>query len=214
MNTCYIFGAAEGEPEELLTDKSDLIIAADAGYNILQKLNLTPDIILGDFDSLGFIPQGKEIITHPERKDDTDTLLAIKVGFKKGYTRFMIYGGTGKRLDHTVANLQTLSYVAEKGGIAYLCGNYYTATVIKNTSISFNSKAVGNISVFAVSSSCEGVTLKGLSYELENATLTSSFPLGVSNEFIAKESSITVKDGLLLIIWQGNTKNLQKNQKI
>lgn len=203
MKTCYIFGAAEGMPTDFKKEKDDIIIAADAGYKHLEDLNIIPDIILGDFDSLGFIPNGKEIITHPERKDDTDTMLAIKTGLKKGYCRFVIYGGTGKRLDHTVANLQSLSFVASKGGRAFLCGDDFTATVIENSSIKFKKTAVGNISVFACSSQCEGVTLKGLSYTLEAETLTSLLPLGVSNEFIAEESEISINKGFLLVIWDG-----------
>lgn len=205
MQTCYIFGAAEGLPREFKKNKNDLIIAADAGFKHSEKLNITPDIILGDFDSLGFIPKGKEIITHPERKDDTDTLLAIKTGLKKGYNRFVLYGCAGKRLDHTIANLQALSFVAENGGRAYLCGDDFTATVIKNTTLRFSDKAHGNISVFSVSTKCSGVSLTGLSYPLEKAELVSSFPLGVSNQFLNIESSVSVSNGSLLIIWQGNT---------
>ena len=89
MKTCYIFGAAEGMPTDFKKEKDDIIIAADAGYKHLEALNIIPDIILGDFDSLGFIPNGKEIITHPERKDDTDTMLAIKTGLEKGYKQFV-----------------------------------------------------------------------------------------------------------------------------
>ena len=203
MKTCYIFGAAEGLPHNFNIAADDLIIAADAGFLHLERLGITPHIILGDFDSLGFVPEGQEIITHPARKDDTDTLLAIKTGFKKGYTRFVIYGGTGKRLDHTFANLQALAFVADNGGSAFLCGENFTSTVIKNSTLRFTKNAKGYISVFSLSDKCEGVTLKGLSYPLENHTLTPGFPLGVSNNFLNTEAEVRVINGSLLIIWQG-----------
>ncbi len=204
MKTCYIFGAAEGLPQKLKTEKDDLVIAADAGFKHLKKLDIAPDIIIGDFDSLGFIPEGKEIITHPERKDDTDTLLAIKIGFKRGYNCFVLYGCSGKRLDHTFANLQALTFVANNGGIAFLCGEDFTATVIENSSLHFCEKATGYISVFSVTTKCKGVTLKGLSYSIENTVLNSSFPLGVSNEFLNTDATVTVNKGSLLVIWQGS----------
>lgn len=200
MKTCYIFGAAEGLPHNFTKKDNDLVIAADKGYMHIQKLGIDPDVILGDFDSLGYIPKGKEIITHPERKDYTDTLLAIKLGLEKGFKFFKLYGCAGKRFDHTLANIQSLSFIANNGGLGYMYGNDFTAIVIKDSSISFKKNKKGCISVFSLSDKSEEVSISGLSYELSNAELTSSFPIGVSNEFVGKDSTITVKNGLLLII--------------
>ena len=200
METCYIFGAGCGLPQKLTPLKGDLVIAADAGLRSLEKLNISPDIIIGDFDSLCRVPDGKEVITFPKKKDDTDTLLAVKKGFEKGYKSFKIYGGTGGRADHTFANIQTLLYISERGGQGFLYGDNFTASVITNGEISFDGQS-GNISVFSLSDKSEGVNIKGLLYEAESLTLKNSFPLGVSNEFINKKAHISVEKGSLLIIF-------------
>lgn len=202
LKKCYIFGAAEGLPEKFEKSSQDLVIAADGGLLHLRRLGVEPDITVGDFDSLGFVPTEGKIIKHPIRKDDTDTLLAVKIGLEQGFKSFVLYGCTGNRLDHTLANIQTLSHIAENGGMGLLCGNGFTAAVIKDSSVCFSSEASGTVSVFSLCEASYGVSLKGLSYPLENAKLTSSNPLGVSNEFIGKASTVTVKNGMLLIVWQ------------
>lgn len=203
MKTCYIFGAANGKPKDFIKKDGDIIIAADAGYKMLEALKIIPDTVLGDFDSLGFEPCAKEIIKHPVKKDDTDTLLAVKVGLERGYKRFVLYGCTGGRADHSLANFQTLCFIASNGGVGYLCGEDFTATAICNSAVGFSSEAKGSVSVFSANTSCENVNIKGLLYSLSNARLSFDFPLGVSNEFIGKESKISVGKGNAIIIWQG-----------
>ena len=190
-------------PKQLQCGADDIIIAADAGYKHLENLGISPDVAVGDFDSLGIIPPNVEIIKHPVKKDDTDTMLAVKTGFERGFNRFVLYGCLGKRLDHTLANIQTLNYIASNGGTGFICGDDYTVTAIKNSNLSFSAKAEGNISIFSADTKASGVTVKGLLYELENAEIKSDFPLGVSNEFIGKESVITVENGTLNIIFDG-----------
>ena len=204
MKTCYIFGALDCSVTDFNPHESDLIIAADGGYSTLTKLNIKPDLVVGDFDSLGSIPENENVVKHPVKKDDTDTLLAVKIGLEKGYKTFIIYGAIGGRLDHTVATIQTAAFVAENGGIAYICDDNHTVTAIKNSSIKFKDTAKGYISVFALSGIAKGVTIKGLLYELDNAEISPDFPLGVSNEFIGRDSEISVTDGVLTIIFEGN----------
>ena len=210
MKTCYIFGAAEGMPFEFAKQKEDIVIAADAGFIALKNLGIKPDIVLGDFDSLGAEPDfdGK-IIKHPIKKDDTDTMLAVKVGMELGFNRFVIYGGTGNRLDHTIANIQTLSFISARGGKAYLCGDDYVVTVITD-SICFKETAKGTLSLFSCTTKSENVTIKGLLYELKDAEISFDFPLGVSNEFVGSSAEISVKNGSLAIIWSGNLNDLQQ----
>lgn len=197
MGICYIVGSmADGY--RVYKKYGDLVIAVDAGYKNLKGVK--PDLVMGDFDSLGFIPNGENIITFPVAKDDTDTLLAVKEGLKRGYKTFVISGGLGGRLDHTMANIQTLAFLAERGARGYLVSENEFVTVIKDTSIEFDKEHSGNISVFALSDKAEGVTLEGLKYPLYNATLTPTFPIGVSNSFTGKTSKVTVKNGMLLII--------------
>ena len=129
MKTCVIFCAAEFDKLERPIGAEDFVIAADGGLRHTRKLGLTPDVIIGDFDSLGFVPEGANVF--PVEKDDTDAMLAVRRGFSQGCREFLLYGGLdGPRLDHTVANFQTLQFVADRGGIGYLVGNTTIACVL------------------------------------------------------------------------------------
>ena len=199
MKKCVIFCAAGFDA--LASPAEDaLVIAADGGLRHTQRLGIAPDVILGDFDSLGYVPEGANVF--PVEKDDTDAMLAVRHGLAAGCREFYIYGGLdGKRLDHTVANLQTLRFLADHGAAGYLIGAEYLLTVLKNGSISFPKDAEGILSVFCMGADAEGVTIEGAQYGLEDGTLSAGFPLGVSNHFIGEEVKISVKNGSLLIIW-------------
>lgn len=203
MGICYIFGAGKGLPECFNRKNEDLVIAADGGIKALERFGVKPDIAVGDFDSLGFVPDCDEIIKHPVMKNDTDMMLAVKTGFERGYTEFMLYGGAGGRPDHTFANIQTLTYIAKQGGKGFLdlCG--FTASVIIDGELRFLDNAKGDVSVFALSERAEKVTIKGLLYPLLNATLESGFPLGVSNSFTGNSASVKIGKGTALVIWRG-----------
>lgn len=200
MGTCVIFCAAGFDRLAEEIQDGDLVIAADGGLKHTEKLGLTPDVILGDFDSLGFMPEGAEVF--PVEKDDTDAMLAVRCGLDRGCRRFVLYGGLdGDRLDHTLANFQTLQYLADRGAVGYLVGKKYLVTVVKNSRLSFPEEAEGILSGFCLGPDAAGVTLSGLKYPLEDGTFSSGFPLGVSNHFIGKKSSISVKNGSLLLLW-------------
>ena len=190
-------------------NENDIVIAADSGIINAKKFNIEPDYIIGDFDSLGYTPTNSNTIIHPVEKDDTDTMLAVKLGLEKGYKNFRILGGIGGRLDHTVANIQTASYVAENGGNAIFYGDNENLSVIKNSQITFDKKNKGNISIFALENS-QNVNIKGTYYELENGYLTSDFPLATSNKFNNQETVISVDNGKLLVIWERQRENHEK----
>lgn len=201
MKKCYIIAANVTGEIDILKSDGDLIITADKGYKQALKNGISPDIILGDFDSLGFVPSGDNVICLPVEKDDTDTLAAVKLGISKGYKNFYIYGGLGGRTDHTVANIQTLSLIADISGQGYLISNSEVITVIKDSELRFNSKAEGTVSVFAFGQKAKGVKIKNLLYTLDDAELDTSFPLGVSNSFSSGEGVISVREGKLLIVF-------------
>ena len=200
MGTCVIFCAAGFDSLAETVEKDTLVIAADGGMRHTQALGLQPDVILGDFDSLGFVPAGAEVF--PVEKDDTDAMLAIRQGLDRGCRRFVIYGGLdGERLDHTLANYQALQYLADRGAEGYLVGLRYLVTVVKDGAISFPAEAAGVVSLFCLGPDAEGVTLRGLKYPLERGRLTAGFPLGVSNHFVGEKSRISVENGSLLVLW-------------
>ena len=199
MKTCVIFCAAgfDGLAEPI---ENAIVIAADGGLVHTQALGITPQVVLGDFDSLGFTPEGANVF--PVEKDDTDAMLAVRKGLELGCDRFLLYGSLdGPRLDHTVANFQTLQFLADRGAKGYLIGKDHIVTVVKNGKITFPASSEGIISVFCMGKDAEGVSIEGLQYALENGTLSAGFPLGVSNHFAHKDAKIAVKDGSLLIIY-------------
>ena len=201
MEECVIFCAAECDGLARPIGPDALVIAADGGLRHTEKLGITPDAVLGDFDSLGFCPEGANVF--PVEKDDTDAMLAVRLGLRRGCGEFLLYGSLdGPRLDHTVANFQTLQFLADHGAVGYLIGNTAMVTVVKNGKITFPAGLSGTISVFCMGPDAVGVTEKGLFYGLENAVLTSGFPLGVSNHFTGEEAEISVKNGSLLVLWE------------
>lgn len=207
MRICHIVGAGEFTGELIETGHEDYIIAADRGYKALTDLGIIPDLTVGDFDSLGYIPDVPSLIRHPVEKDDTDMMLAVRYGFDKGCDTFLLYGALGGRLDHTIANLQLLSYISKRGGKAFLIGRSITASAVTNGNIHFKSEASGIISVFSFGEKAEGVYLTGLRYPLTDATLLCDFPLGVSNEFTGVDSCVEVKKGTLTVLWYGPLDN-------
>ena len=200
MGKCIIFCAAEFDELVCPLRTEDFVLAADGGLAHVQKLGIEPNEILGDFDSLGYTPNDARVF--PVEKDDTDAMLAVRRGLQLGYREFILYGSLdGPRLDHTVANFQTLQFLCDNGAFGYLVGRDYIITVVKDGSIRFSGEAAGTVSVFCLGRDAEGVSIRGLYYPLENGTLTAGFPLGVSNHFVGTEAEIAVKNGSLLVLW-------------
>jgi thiamine pyrophosphokinase len=199
MKVCVIFCAGELDaPVEV--PENALIIAADGGLRHTEQLGIRPDVVLGDFDSLGYTPAGAEVF--PVEKDDSDSMLAVRRGLEAGCREFYFYGAlAGKRLDHTIANFQTLQFLADHGAVGYLLGKDTAATVVKNGKLHFPEEAEGILSVFCMGKDARGVTIQGLKYELADGILTAGHPLGLSNAFVGKAASVEVKEGSLLVLW-------------
>ena len=203
---CYIIGAWHGEDACIRPREGDFVIAADGGYAALQALGVTADLVVGDFDSLGYVPQAEEVVQHPVMKDDTDMMLAVKLGLDRGYRNFVLTGSVGGRLDHTLANLQTLMYLALQGARGMLYGEGTVITVLKDGSLTLTGEGV--LSVFCLSGEARGVTEQGLLYGLDNAVMVSGYPIGVSNEFTGVPATISVTDGTLIILWSAEKEAL------
>lgn len=197
---CYIFGAGEMTPLHHRPEPGDYVIAADGGWNACCAAQIMPDLLLGDFDSLDAIPDFPNVERVPVEKDDTDMMLAVKRGLALEHSEFYLYGGMGgRRTDHTIANLQTLLYLAARGARGWLYGSGEVYTAIHNGSLVLPAQERGILSVFCLGADAEGVTIRGAQYELEDAALTADFPLGVSNHFVGKEVTVSVKRGSLLL---------------
>ncbi len=198
MSVCYILGAMECDPNVINRQEGDCVIAADGGYRYAEKIN--PDLIIGDFDSLGYVPKADKCEVFPVQKDDTDMMLAIKKGLQLGYKEFVLLGGIGGRLDHTIANIQSLAYLLDHGARGKMLSSHEEIYMIENDKITFGADSNGLCSVFAFGKEANGVTIQGLQYEVTDVILNNSFPLGVSNHFVGKQALVSVTDGRLLII--------------
>lgn len=194
-----------GGPERALpcepVPEGAYILCADSGLRLAERLSLCPDLLLGDFDSLGAVPENVPVQRLPVEKDDTDTLAAARIALQKGFRDISIFGAFGGRLDHTLANLQTLEFLRKNGAYGRLIGAGDTAELLADGETLRLPRQEGRtLSLFSWSSKCSGVCARGVYYPLENAVLTREFPLGVSNQITAPEAEITCAHGFLLIM--------------
>ena len=202
MKRCWIIGAGSVAKGDLPFDcgADDLIIAADGGYCHLQQAGMEPHLLIGDFDSMERPKTGCETISLPIEKDDTDMVFAVKEGFARGYTHFMLLGALGgNRLSHTLANVQLLSFIKEQGGDGVLVLGGTQVRMLKEEAVTFPATQQGSCSVFAYSEKAI-VSLQGLYYPLDHGEITNSFPLGVSNHFTGNQATVTVHQGQVLVV--------------
>lgn len=204
MKRCFVYAAGAFYGLHIRPQQGDFQVAADAGYLLCRREGLRPDLVIGDFDSMPQPEDGETCVRVPVEKDDTDSMLALREGLNRGCTEFHLYGATGgERLDHTLANLQALAFLRRHDARGYLYDRGFIYTVIENETLTLTREVEwGLVSLFAMSGRAEHVTLTGLQYPLCDGTLTSDFPLGVSNHFIEPVASVTVGQGLLLVGWQ------------
>ena len=204
MKECCIFAGAAIEDYSpiVLNQPLPYIICADGGYTHAQFLGLKPDVILGDFDTfLQKVPEDCEILRYSSEKDDTDTMLAVKLALERGFTKLSLYGVTGGRLDHTLANIQTLAYILKHRASGVLYGDREQISLLSNGRMDFLRKDGCYFSVFAFGGTAAGVTTTGTKYDLSDAVLTPDFPLGVSNEILNDFATVEVKNGMLMLLY-------------
>ena len=196
---CVIAGGGEARFPDT---KDAFVIAADSGYNRCVENNIAPDLLVGDMDSIkGSVPDASDIpiVRAPCEKDDTDTMLAIKIGFERGYRDFVLTGVTGgKRLDHTLAAISSLEYIADHGGEGCIDSSCKMFVQTEGTR-RYEGRGAGYISVFSLTDSSR-LAMRGLKYGGEDMTVTRDFPLGVSNNFREEYGEIQVYEGKILVI--------------
>lgn len=202
MKKCYIIAGGDFDGFFDKINEEDMVIAADKGYVHAKKANITPTMIIGDFDSANQ-PEGDLVIKLNPIKDYTDTKAALMVGQDWGYDDFIIYGGLGGRESHTFANI-TNALEFKKKGINVVLKSKYKSFYIVDDKLDYKIKDSEDfyVSIFALSDIVKGVDIKGLYYELNNFDLTNDNALGVSNETCGKDFKIKVKSGYLLVIFE------------
>ena len=199
----YVFaGSPEAKCKNLKSEEDSFIVCADGGYILARTHGIKPDVMIGDFDTYtGRMPEGVETVKYPPEKDDTDTMLAVKLCLERGYNDITIAGGLGARLDHTFANIQVLRYIMKQGAIGTLYDDDQYA-VLQGPGIKVYDSMEGRVfSAFAFTEECTGVNLKGFKYPMKNGVIKSSFPIGISNRMTGKSGIVSLDSGVLLIIF-------------
>lgn len=209
VKRCIIIGAGDLTVSEVQTTEDDYVIAADGGYLYCKVLGIEPDLILGDFDSVGekeaeeiqqkINENPDRVVVLPVEKDDTDMLAAIKRGLEEGCERFLIYGGQGGRLEHTLANIQCLLYLKEHGAQGFLMDGTGMVLVAKEETVRFRKEMEGFLSLFSLGEQAE-VTIRQMKYTLDHQIVSNSFPIGISNEFVGEQGEIEVSKGAVVIL--------------
>lgn len=202
MKKCYIVGGGDFCADLFRADENAVIIAADAGYKALEEIGITPQIVVGDFDSLGYTPEHPDVEAHSPIKDDTDMMLAVEKGIELGCDEFYIYGATGGRLAHTMGNMQVLCYIAEKGFAGYIFDRDTLITAVNNRTLLFDKNASGYISLMPFGCGKASVTLSGFKYDVDGCDLPFNRPLGISNEFTGRAARLTVHSGTVIAVWE------------
>ncbi len=201
---CIIFSGADIDDYDFVASflrSDDFVICADSGLRHTEMLEVLPDLIIGDFDSLGKIPNlGCEIITLPCEKDDTDTFAAAEKAVEKGVDEVLIFGAIGTRFDHTLANIAVLEYLYKNGIIARIIDSHNDIMLVKNNSTKLKKQCGCFLSLIPLDERLVGVTVSGVKYPLENADIDRFKTLTVSNEINSDYAEITVKSGAVLII--------------
>ena len=194
--------------DEYVTEKpeaGDLIIAADAGYLTAQKMGITPDVLLGDFDTLGVenIPDGIECLRVPAEKNDTDTQLAVQVAIERGAKEIVIVGGLSGRLDHTLSTLAILEDLWERKNdriYATLTDGKNRVRFLRNSGTILPRSQYRYFSLIAVDPLVKGITLEGCKYPLKNGRISRRHQWAVSNEITGNCTLIEIRRGGVWVI--------------
>lgn len=202
VRRCVVLGGGPiAEEDVALIRPEDTIWAADAGLRAARRFGLHPLLCLGDWDSCPAPQRAQELICLPAEKDDTDMHYAARLLIDRGFREALLLGGIGGRLDHTLANLSTLLFLARAGISGWLVGEGAAATVLCEGTIRLPRRENCYFSVFPAEGGAQGITLSGTKYPLSDAQLTAQFPLGVSNEILEDWAQITVQSGALYLLY-------------
>lgn len=199
--TAIIVGAGDFTSQGLDIPR-DMVIAADAGLKKLLDCNVRPDVIIGDYDSLGYVPVGAEVITLPVEKDMTDLDAAMRLAWDRGCKNMFLYGVTGgERIDHFLGNLQLGSEFSRLGANVKIVDQKCSIYFVTNNSIRLQGQSGTIFSVLSTTSKSEGVSiLRDAKYRIYETTLENIGTLGISNEMTDSEVEISVKNGTIMII--------------
>ena len=185
----------------------DVLIAADGGSHLCKELGLTPEVVIGDFDSLDedelaiYRDKGIEIIQHPRDKDQTDLELAIALAAKRGIGEVYVIGALGNRWDMSISNILLIALPAFSNLKIHVVEGRQEFFILRSGEQATLDGSPGeSISLMPLTGDARGITTEGLEYPLNNESLHFGSSRGVSNRFLEKHAQIIVKEGILLCI--------------
>ena len=185
--------------------KDDFVIAADGGSRYALNIGRSPDVIIGDMDSIppavreSLVQSGARAMAFPERKDQTDLDLALDFALQEGYRQILIVGGLGGRLDHTLANIELLGRADLSACDVRMEDGHEEVMLISSQKEVFG-KVGETVSLLPQDDRADGVTTEGLEYPLRDETLFRNQTRGVSNRLAGSKAIIRVKTGRLICI--------------
>lgn len=203
MRRCVIIGGAPIQDyqwirQHLLPD--DFYIFCDGGLKHRQSLQVTPDLLVGDFDSWDNPKTETETIVLPREKDDTDTFFGVKEGVKRGFEDFLLIGVIGGRFDHSLGNISALLYLTGLGKKALIIDDYSSIEVVSSQPV-FIEQNIQYFSVLNIDGKAKGITIKNAQYPLENAEIIWDYQYGISNQVLSgKTAEVTTQEGRLLLV--------------
>lgn len=205
MTTCALVAAADdfnAEHFRMLDEAGafDYVIAVDGGFAHLEAIGRTPDLAIGDFDSLGSVPKCRRVSRFPAEKAKSDLELALERARTRRFEEAVVYAALSGRLDHTIANLQLFARFSETGMYVTGIGSDFAVQLLTGPDVlELAARDRGIVSVFAASDVARGVIERGLKYSLDDETLSNRSSRGLSNEFIGKDAAVGVESGTLYI---------------
>lgn len=206
MATCALVGAVDFNAEDFEARREvgafDFIIAVDAGFSFLEELGIAPDMAVGDFDSLGYVPKCKRVSRYPVKKDKSDMELAMEKAVDWDHDDLVIYGALGGRLDHTIANLQLFARFSERDVTVTAVADTYAVRLLTGPDVfELPPLGAGTVSVFSANDTAQGVIERGMAYSLDDEPLSNRTSRGLSNELVDEEATVAVESGTLYIFY-------------
>lgn len=206
MNKCIIVGGVKINLTDQIykyINESDFVIACDSGIENCKTLGITPNLIIGDFDSHKKPDTDIETITLPEAKDDTDTMFAAREAVKRGSSEVVLLGVIGERIDHTLANVYILSYLAKQGVKGLIVDDYSESLIIgeNGANIGQISDKYSYFSLICLEGEVDDVTIENAKFPLENGKITPEHQYATSNEVLpGKVAKVTIEKGSALLV--------------
>lgn len=205
MRTCAIVGASDFNADAFsgldAEGAFDFVIAADGGYAHLEALGRKVDLVVGDFDSLGYRPAGVRKAVYSPYKDKSDVEIAVEHARKRDCDCLVVFGALGGRLDHTLANMQVMAHASEEGMRVCMIGATEEIRFVTGPdALAIPARAEGAVSVFSMCDCARGVFERGLEWELYDAELSSRTSLGLSNRFKGDPVLIGVDEGTIAVV--------------